>query len=204
MLTSVQTLNIPPQKVKQLEDRGIYTLEDLLRYFPKEYLDFSVESEVGIENLNKNIAVIGKLVSVRHFSSNKTAIRAEIETSNKMPLDVIWFNQEYLFDKLSYIKGSKIIVCGKLTRNEKYYRYSFINPPVFSRAIADSMKIVPVYKKVPGMSADYLTSLIKEARKKVTCKDTLSEEIKKEFKLCDYEKLFDKIHSPKSQQDINE
>lgn len=204
ILTSVQILNIPPQKVAQLENKGINTLEDLLRYFPKEYLDFSNESEVGIENLGKNIAVIGKLTSVRHFSSNKSAIRAEINTSNGMPLDVIWFNQEYLFDKLSYIKGSKIIVCGKLTRNEKYYRYSIINPPVFSRAIADSMKIVPVYKKIPGMSADYLTSLIKEARKKVVCKDTLSEEIKKAFNLCDYETLFDKIHSPKSQQDINE
>lgn len=202
-MTSINTLRIPPQKIKQLEDKGIYTLEDLLKYFPKDYLDFTEESSVGIENVGKNIAVTGILSSVRHLASNKNVIKCEVDTPNGMKLSVLWFNQDYLFEKLSYIKGSRVIVCGKLTHNEKYFYYSIINPQIFSRAIEDSKKIFPIYKKIPGMSTDYLMGLIDEARKKVVTKDTLSEDIKKEFKLCDYEGLFDKIHSPKSQSDIN-
>ena len=202
-MTSINTLRIPPQKIKQLEDKGIYTLEDLLKYFPKDYLDFTEESSVGIENVGKNIAVTGILSSVRHLASNKNVIKCEVDTPNGMKLSVLWFNQDYLFEKLSYIKGSRVIVCGKLTHNEKYFYYSIINPQIFSRAIEDSKKIFPIYKKIPGMSTDYLMGLIDEARKKVVTKDTLSEDIKKEFNLCDYEGLFDKIHSPKSQSDIN-
>lgn len=202
-MTSIETLRMPPQKIKQLEDKGIYTLEDLLKYFPKDYMDFTVESSVSVENIGKNVAITGILSSVRHLSSNKNVIKCEVNTSNGMKLQILWFNQEYLFDKLSYIKGSKVIVCGKLTRNDKYFNYSIINPPIFSRSIEDSKRIFPIYKKIPGMSTDYLMGLIDEARKKVSVKDTLSEEIKKEFNLCDYETLFDKIHSPKSQADIN-
>lgn len=202
-MTSIETLRMPPQKIKQLEDKGIYTLEDLLKYFPKDYMDFTVESSVSVENIGKNVAITGILSSVRHLSSNKNVIKCEVDTSNGMKLQILWFNQEYLFDKLSYIKGSKVIVCGKLTRNDKYFNYSIINPPIFSRSIEDSKRIFPIYKKIPGMSTDYLMGLIDEARKKVSVKDTLSEEIKKEFNLCDYETLFDKIHSPKSQADIN-
>lgn len=202
-MTSVETLNIPAAKIKQLQDKGIYTLEDLLKYFPKEYLDFTQESAIGIHNLNKNVAVVGILKSVEHTSNNK-GIKCIVNTSNGISLTVMWFNQEYLYERLKYIKGAKVIVCGKLTRYDKNFTYSMVNPFVFSRAIDDSKKIFPVYKKIPGMSDDYLKSLIDEARKKVICKETLSDEIKKEFRLCDYEHLFDKIHSPQTQEDINQ
>lgn len=203
-MTSVETLNIPAVKIKQLNENGIYTLEDLLKYFPRDYLDFSTPSEVGVENIGRNISIIGVLSSVKKIGHSGNVIKATVETGNGMKLDVLWFNSDYIYDKLQYIKSSKVIACGKLERNEKYWSYTMSNPIIFSRSIEDSLRIIPVYKKIPGMSYDYLVSLIAEARKKVACKDYLNKETKQFFKLCDYEDLFDKIHSPKSQKDIDE
>lgn len=203
-MTSVEKLNIPAAKIKQLNDRGIYTLEDLLKYFPKDYLNFSVPSEVGIENIGRNISVIGNLVSVKKIGQSGSVIKGTVETQNGMNLDVLWFNSDYIYEKLKYIKGSRVIVCGKLERSEKYWSYTISNPIIFSRSIEDSLRIIPVYKKIPGMGYDYLVSLIAEARKKVNCKDYLNEETKHFFRLCNYEDLFNKIHSPKSQKDIDE
>lgn len=201
-MTPIQTLKIPPAKIKQLSDRGINYLEDLLKYFPKDYLDFSHESEVSIENTDKNVAIIGVVDSVKRIGGGK-GIQATLSTDNGMNLYVLWFNQDYLYEKLSYVRGAKVIVCGKLEYDTRFYRYSIKSPITFSRAIKDSMKIIPVYKKIPGMSYDYLTSLIADARKRLVGKETLADSVKKAFRLCDYDSLFDKIHAPKSQEDIN-
>ena len=205
-MTDISVLKITPAKKKQLEDVGINTLEDLLKYFPKDYLDFTKESEVSIMNVNKNVLITGILYSVQHVGPNKNIIKAEVQTSTGMSLTVIWFNQEYIYNKLNFIKGCRVVVCGKLTKNDKYRNssaYQITNPIIFSRSLEDSKKILPVYKKIPGMSMDYLTGLIAEARKKVSAKEYLPEDVKREFKLCNYETLFDKIHSPKSQEDIS-
>ena len=200
----ITKLNIPTAKIKQLAERGINTLEDLLKFYPKQYLDFREESDVCYDNIGKDICVVGQVISVKKIGNGGKVIKCTLETKKNMKLDVLWFNQDYLYNRISNLVGCTVTVCGKLTRDtKKYFSFSIINPITFTLALCGGREIVPVYKKIPGMSDDYLKGIIKQALTMVSANETLSDELRAEFNLCHYGELFNKIHSPKNQEDIN-
>lgn len=200
----IEVLGLPPAKVKQLGNRGIETIEDLLKYFPKEYLDFSHESEVCIDNVGKNVAIVGTVEQITVLGKAANVLKCSILTKNGKKLDVLWFNQMYLKDRLSSWTKKRVLVCGKLNRDTtKYFNYTIVSPYIFSQAIKENMKIVPVYKRIPGMADDYLKNIIKESLTLVKPCEYLTEAEKKRFRLCDTAELYPKIHNPKNQDDVN-
>ena len=173
----ISVLKLPAIKINQLADKGIETIEDLLKYFPKDYLDFRKESEVCINNVDKEIAVIGTVERVSLLGQAKNVIKCVINTTSGTKLDVLWFNQTYLYERLEGWRGKKVVVCGKLCRDTtKYFNYTISNPICFSQAIKDTMKIIPVYKKIPGMADDYFKTL-QEAKMLRAQKDELEKEV---------------------------
>lgn len=200
----ISVLKLPPAKIKQLAEKGIETVEDLLKYFPKTYLDFRNESEVCINNVNKDIAVIGVVEKVVLLGQSKNVVKCVLTTTNDTKLDVLWFNQTYLFERLEGWKGRKVVVCGKLCRDTtKYFNYTISNPICFSQSLKDTMKIIPVYKKIPGMADDYFKNVIKDALKLVKPEEYLSDDTRTRFSLCHNAGLFQRIHNPINEDDIN-
>lgn len=200
----IEVLGLPPAKVKQLNDRGIETIEDLLKYFPREYLDFSKESEVSVSNVGKNVAIVGTIEKITVLGRAANVLKCSVLTKNGKKLDVLWFNQMYLKDRLSSWTKKKVLVCGKLNRDTtKYFNFTIVSPYIFTQAIQENMKIIPVYKKVPGMADDYLKNIIKESLSKVEPNEYLTDKEKEKFRLCDTADLYQKIHNPKDQADIN-
>lgn len=201
----ISEFNIPQLKINQLENKGIYTVEDLLRFYPRKYLDFRQESAVTFDNVGKEIAVIGTLTYCTMIGPRKNVIKCIVETSNGEKLDVLWFNQDYLYDKYSYWVNSKVAVCGKLNRDiSKFRSFTMCNPTFFTQSIQDVMKIFPIYPKVPGMAEEYLKNLISKGLKQPVPPDYLPENARAAFRVCAQEDLFQKIHHPKDENDIND
>lgn len=159
-----EDIGVTPAKQRQFESRGIYTVSDLTSYFPRAYKDFTV-----ITGLQPYFEVVTAIVTVEHIkiknelgkTPSLCAICTEKDTGKR--LNVFWFHQNYLYHTLNDLCGKTVFVAGKLseTNNEKFFLMSM--PTIFEEYSDNMRRIVPVYKKVKGMSFDYLTGKIKEA-----------------------------------------
>lgn len=155
----IEVLNIPAAKAKQFHRAGIETIEDLLMYFPRRYLYYGKCITLGElrENVGNQVSICGTVASVTSNFNRVARVKVVLKDGLGRAINVVWFNQLYIKNLL--YNDMLILVHGKLAYNEKYGSYSLY--PDYYCANADHFgDIVPAYKKIPGMSTDYLRSCI--------------------------------------------
>ena len=153
-------LGVSPQKEKQFARKGIYTAEDLMHFLPRKYNDFSQETGIMPEKelscmtvrINRLLTAYGRVQTLKAFCT--------ILSSGKKLL-IVWFNQNYLYDRYLNAVGRNAYVAGRVTYNAQYKTYQISSPQLFEPNISSSMRVYPVYSKIAGMSNDYLTEKIK-------------------------------------------
>lgn len=155
-------LNILPAKEKQFNRKGIYTVEDLVRFLPRKYNDFTRETGILPEDQISCIMATVKKVNAYHNGTPMMIAFCTIKPTGETLL-VKWFRQNYMLEKISSCVDRDVYICAKLTYNEEYKNYSATMPEMFEPKISEGKRIVPVYSRVPGMSADYLAEKMKAA-----------------------------------------
>ena len=106
---------VGPNRVQLLNKLGIFTLEDLITYYPRTYEDRSkpkslLECIDGEEALIEVIA-ISKMIESKF--SRKTMQKIMIR-DNTSSAEAIWFNQTYL--KSQFTVGQKYRMYGKIEK----------------------------------------------------------------------------------------
>ena len=126
---SVQFIKgVGPSRVKLLNYLGIYTLEDLITYYPRRYEDRrivkSIDSmEDGEEGLIKVVAISN--VSTVRLRKNMTLSRLTVRDKSGICL-ITWFNQPYVKDRIRV--GETYKFYGKVTIKNGRVE---MNSPVF-------------------------------------------------------------------------
>ena len=105
---NIDVLKMPPVKKKQFNKKGIYTIEDLLRYMPRKYYDFRTPKLIKDLIVGEFSAVIGTVEEVKDTSK---VIKATIIDEQGQKMDILWF-QKYVIKMLNI--GEKYIFCGKV------------------------------------------------------------------------------------------
>lgn len=110
---SVSVLSgVGPKRVDALNELGIYTILDLLTYYPFRYEDLTVRSIEEIEDKEK-VVLKGPLISdpaVSHFGRGKNRLSFRINVEHVI-VPVTFFNQHYLKDQLH--AGEEAVIFGK-------------------------------------------------------------------------------------------
>lgn len=202
-------LNIPESKVKQFHRAGIDTVEDLMLYFPRKYNYYGkcISFKELKDNVGEQVSLCGTVVSVSSAFVKVARVSVLLrDADTQKTINVIWFNQ--LFMKNLLYQGMFILVHGKLTYNEKYKTYSLIpdyycaNPDHFS-------DLIPIYRKIPGMSTDYLRNCIKTIIKDVDYMNEIdrnqhiSDSLANQVGIVDFKTAIQLAHFPKTQEDCN-
>lgn len=195
-------VNVTKAKEKQFNSKGIYSVEDLLRFLPRKYYDFTKPISLDDYQEKEMCAVIGEVVDFRAYSKCLSVVLRE-EQSDKA-LRVVWFNQGYLADSLERSIGSRVIVCGQVAYNEEYDNLSINNPLIFSENIEEYATIYPVYSKIAGMADKYLLATIETALSIVDKTEPYEDEILEYFHLVKEYEMYQKIHRPKTLLDIQQ
>lgn len=89
---------VGPSRVKSLNKLGIYTLEDLITYFPRDYEDRSqIKKIVELQNGEKATIEARAIssVSTRMLGRNKS-IEKLMVTDESDNCTITWFNQTYI------------------------------------------------------------------------------------------------------------
>ncbi len=190
---------VGPSRVQLLNKLGIYTLGDLITYYPRDYEDRSkpkniIDCEDGDDALIRAV-VVSRMTEVRirkNMVMYKLTVRDETGACN-----ITWFNQPYL--KKSFKYGEEYSFFGKI--HKKASRVE-MNSPVFDSAEINKNtgKIVPIYPATYGFSQNTIRAIIENGLNQVEGKidEQFPEYILKNFKLIEIADAIYKIHMPSS------
>lgn len=175
------TLNSPVQYVPRvgpmlaakLAKLGVITVEDLIRYAPFRYNDFSIFSPIARIQPGETVTVAGQVESIRNaFTKNGKKLQEMRIRDESGTLDVIWFNQLYL-PKIIH-PGDTIHVAGqvgwfgqKLAMLSPEYELLTTQDPAHKTQSLHTGRLVPVYPETSGITSKWLRSRIAYALEKV-------------------------------------
>lgn len=190
--------NIGRQRLLHLNNMGIFTVEDLIEHFPREYDDRSdtkTISELVPNEVNTFIGSIeGNADTIR--IRNMVITRAKI-TDETAKVNAVWYNQPYL--KNTFKSGQKYLFTGKYQHS--YGKKEIISPEyeaLDKGELLSGGRIIPVYSTTKGISQKIFRSLIKDTLEKTKNQlvDFIPKCIRMENKLCDRNFAVQNIHFP--------
>ncbi|MGU8347112.1 ATP-dependent DNA helicase RecG [Clostridium perfringens] len=184
---------VGPKLKERLNKVGIFTVLDLLLYFPRDY-EF-LNDDISLNGDTSDEKAILKCRAKSYGSSIRTRNGKTLTTINFTynNLKVIgkWFNQPYI--KRNFILGNEYNLMGKFKKVNN--TLEVINPLIPCKE-ANKSEILPIYTLKNGLTNKILVKLINEILKNMIIKENLPEEIVKKYKLISLDKAIRNIHFP--------
>ncbi|WCK57040.1 ATP-dependent DNA helicase RecG (plasmid) [Aneurinibacillus sp. Ricciae_BoGa-3] len=193
----IETLGIPKNKVTQFQKKGLFTVEDLARFFPRKYYDFRKITPISQVKDKEVVAIVGTLEEV--IVSNKL-VRAKVRDNSGKNLYVLWFGNPYLAKKLK--TKETYIFCGKIRIDTEYNTRQMASPMFFGTDIKAYQRIIPVYSKIQGMSTDYLMDSIRSALAVADKSDYVEPLLLNKFNIPKNAVALRAMHEPKDEKEL--
>ncbi|MBR3163060.1 MAG: ATP-dependent DNA helicase RecG [Clostridia bacterium] len=194
---------VGPSRVQLLNRVGIFTLKDLITYFPRDYEDRSKPKEIyqcidGEEALIEAF-VVSRMIQVRLKRNTMYKLVVQDETAK---CTITWFNQSYL--KNIFKVGKKYKFYGKVSvKGNKFEMTS----PVFDNEEKENNtgRIIPIYPLTYNLSQNVIRRIIENGLKESegNLQETLPEYLLKEYNLFGINEAIKKIHFPEKFEDYN-
>lgn len=149
-------MNIPVKTVNALGKKKINTVNDLVMYFPRKYLDYR-KIVHSWKRLIETVLFQGISESYeKQTDKNMTIIKAHlIEESSGQKVTITWIGQSYQYNAIKNFARKEIVVCGKV-KHHIVYGYTVTNPYAYYLKEYYTGKIVPVYTKIKGVTDEML------------------------------------------------
>lgn len=185
--------NINEKREKEFNKLGVYDVEDLVRTFPRAYLDLTERSSLR-EAYHNDMALVAcevtRLAPV-NYASRLKVVKAYCQQDG-LPFTAIWFNQPYVRDKL---KAGKYLFYGRI--QNKYGQISIVNPTFEPLEENYRLKgIVPVYPLKGKLSQKIVRDGIREALGKANIVSVIPPELIKKYQLPLLERAYYTVHNP--------
>ena len=151
------------QTAKLFERLSIFTVRDLLYFFPRRYDDFSALKPISSLVYGKLETVIGTIwqVDVKRTRNNMAMISATV-VDDTGSLRVIWFGREWMARQL--VEGKQYVFSGKV--NEFNGRLGLNGPefePYDQEELLHTGRLVPVYALTEGLTKRVVRRIVHEA-----------------------------------------
>ncbi|MBO5550709.1 MAG: ATP-dependent DNA helicase RecG, partial [Lachnospiraceae bacterium] len=197
-------IGVQEKKEKQFRKKGITCVEDLIRFVPRKYYDFT--SERPLVNGEMNCLVV-HCSSVKYINSRAPRIEAECILSSPgagdLVIKAVWFNQPFMYRQLRILGKKDVLLCGTVSYDPGSKTWRCVNPVIFKPALTTSFCVYPIYSKIPGMSDDYLCEKISQALVfNKWGEDLIPGELRSEFSLPNEQSTYELLHHPKSMEDV--
>ena len=189
---------IAEKRAKELNKLGIFSAEDLVRYYPRSYLDMTDRVSVR-EVLNNDMALIAARITyvepVR-YTGRVRYLKAHLEQDGDM-FTAVWFNMPYLAKTL---KEGEYLFYGRV--QNKYGQISLVNPTFEPLAANARLKgLVPVYPLKAPLTQRAVRSAVQAALKTVSPPSVIPQELIAKYALASLAWAYRAIHAPMNEED---
>lgn len=194
--------NVGPNRVKLLNKLNIYTLKDLITYFPRNHEDRSVAKKIADCEDGETILIKAKAMSkIAEIRTRRVTIYRLIVSDDSSSCVITWFNQRYLKDKFKI--GETYTFYGKITTKGGSFEMS---SPVYEEKGIDKNtgRIVPIYPLTARLSQNMLRKIIEAGIDEVygNLEEDIPDYILKKYNLVNINDAYKNIHFPKTNNDF--
>ncbi|MEK7620898.1 MAG: ATP-dependent DNA helicase RecG [Patescibacteria group bacterium] len=185
-----------------LSKADLYTVQDLIEFFPRGYEDYSKTTAIGTIKPGK----VTLRAKVEHLNTRRVRRGLHIteatlaDDSGKVA--AVWFNQPYRADQLRKEKGEWLI-SGEFGLNG--HKYQVTNPSVekVEGKHVSAGRIVPIYRSVAGLKSHVVRKILTELRPAIVMLDEiLPPTIVAEQNLISRADALTYLHFPESDDEI--
>ena len=196
---------VGPKRAKVLEALNIFTIKDLLYYFPRKYLDRTSLSTIGSIREGDKVNLVGRVKSVNLRRMKKGNFVTANVADHTGSIRLMWFNAaDYIHQSLKV--GDLLTMHGKVAA---YKGSPQIVHPEYDKLNANEISlttgfIIPVYPltddlKKSGLDNRNLRKIIYLALESVdSIDDHFNKDLRKEFNIEDLDISLRNIHYPKN------
>jgi len=198
---------VGPKKEEIFNKIGIYTLDDLLHYFPFRYEDR--RNFKKIKDIKENeFCVIKAKILARNLKKMPYFMRARkvknileiVMDDDTAKINCTWFNQGYLYDKMNV--GDILIVYGKPKMYEGKLKLIAPEFEIFDGS-EDSLnlgRIVGIYSSTQNLGQKFIRKTISLALENLNAdtKDSLPFDVRREKNFPNIMQALNWIHFPQS------
>ncbi|MCF6410529.1 ATP-dependent DNA helicase RecG [Pseudalkalibacillus salsuginis] len=178
---------------EELADLKVYTVNDLLMYFPYRYEDFKVRDLTELKH-DEKATIEGKVhsePSLRYFGRKKSRLTVRVLVG-KYLVTAVFFNRAFLKKQLAI--GQPVTITGKWDQNRLTITAQHV---VFGHPESDET-IEPVYSIKGDWTVKRLRKVIRLCIQQYldSVEDILPEELRKQYKLVKRREAIQWIHTP--------
>jgi ATP-dependent DNA helicase RecG len=196
---------VGPKRAKVLESLNIFTIKDLLYYFPRKYLDRTSLSKIGSISEGDEVNLVGRVKSVNLRRMKKGNFVTANVADHTGSIRLMWFNAaDYIHQSLKV--GDLLTMHGKVAA---YKGSPQIVHPEYDKLNANEISlttgfIIPVYPltddlKKSGLDNRNLRKIIYLALESVdSIDDHFDKDLRKKFNIEDLDISLRNIHYPKN------
>lgn len=189
------------KRAAQLAKLGIFTVDDLLGFYPRDYVDYSRPYPVASAPYDIKCVVRatvygkGALTRIRG-GKQMVKILAGDDTAG---LSLVYFNNPYISQKLEV--GTEYCFFGKVGGG--FAQREMVNPVMLTAETASATPLVPVYPQTEGINSNYLAKCMRTAFAAAPdIPEPLPAWMLQKYRLCPKADAVRMIHFPRSTAEI--
>ncbi|QQG43280.1 MAG: ATP-dependent DNA helicase RecG [Candidatus Daviesbacteria bacterium] len=199
---------------KRLAQLQLFTVEDLIYYFPFRYEDLSTVKTASELQPGEKVTLVGEIWQIKNsYTRTRKVITKALFNDGSHSLELTWFNQSYLPKTLP--AGTKLQIAGKVSL---YKNNLSIIAPVWERLPTPGVgevetsglhglhtgRLVPIYSEIFGVNSKWFRSQIHKILPQVKNEITefLPDQIKNGMQSLD--EAIEIIHFPKNWEELNQ
>ncbi len=201
--TNIQYLKgVGEKRAKLLGKLGIFTVGDLLRFYPREYTDWSRVTSIAAAPFDEPCCI---RATVDHKPkgakvSKAMTIYKTVATDGESLMNITIFNSKYTAESLE--AGEEYLFYGKVGGN--FHRREMTSPLV--EKVTTGMRIHPIYHLTAGINSKYIEKLIRQALLSGDdyFTDCLPLSLREKLCLMEFNRAVREMHNPTSEDMLNE
>ena len=210
MIDLSQTNCFNPNQLKILQRNGIKSVNELLLYVPRKYIDRSIILDLSRVNIGDIVTFIGKVVSKEIKFGRRRRLVLECSYQDHS-IEVVFF-QGINYHQRNFHTGSTVAFSGALDMFAG--KFTMVHPEfenISGEDLVHTGKIVPFYRITKGMKNAFLTTkILRKAIYKILenyldkMYDYLPEGVLKTSNLLSIQDALFKIHFPNEVSEAQE
>ena len=193
---------IGEKRAQALARLGIFTLGDLISYFPRAYEDRTVLYSIADAPTARPVCVRAMAAdrpTTAHIRKNLDLTKLRV-VDERSSMEITFFNQPYLRSSLE--KGQSYIFYGRVNQNGRYR--TMASPLVEAEGAknATAGRIVPVYRLTAGVNNRFMMAAVQNGL--LACgddfPDALPPSLAERRELAQAHFSYENIHNPRSEE----
>jgi len=201
--TNIQYLKgVGEKRAKILNKLGIFTVGDLLRFYPRDYMDWSKISTITGAPFDTNCcvkAVVNHKPRGAKIRKGMTIYKT-VATDGEALMDITIFNSKYTAEALE--AGEEYLFYGKVGGN---LRRREMTSPLISK-VEDGERLKAVYHQSAGINSKGIEKLVRQAleQKQDYFEDCIPLSLRNKLCLMEVNKAICELHFPTNEDTLSE